>query len=165
MGGGTSSSGSRSPIPYSRFPILFLFIFLRTLLHAEKAQLFCFQAIPHSLRKNTRGWGEGGILLTSHFSSQRTNCRCGIPASVSVNAALSANSALIPVLPFNFQLSTFNFLLFEYRIEVKPHDRPAPIGSLQIGDAANSRRFRLALLRSVESSHQTCRGTSRRAPR
>src|SRR5713101_2229896 len=29
----------------------FLFTFLRTLLHARKTQLFCFQAIPHSLRK------------------------------------------------------------------------------------------------------------------
>ncbi len=35
----------------------FLFTFLRTLLHARKTQLFCFQAIPHSLRKTTGGWG------------------------------------------------------------------------------------------------------------
>ena len=35
----------------------FLFIFLRTLLHAQKSQPFCFQVIPHSLRKNTRGVG------------------------------------------------------------------------------------------------------------
>jgi len=28
-----------------------------TFLHASKTQLFSFQAIPHSLPKNTRGWG------------------------------------------------------------------------------------------------------------
>ncbi len=28
-----------------------------TFLHLQKTQLFCFQAIPHSLRKNTRGGG------------------------------------------------------------------------------------------------------------
>src|SRR6266705_6376439 len=32
-------------------PILFIFIFLRTLLHSRKTQLFCFQAIPSSLHK------------------------------------------------------------------------------------------------------------------
>src|SRR6266849_9205688 len=35
----------------------FVLIFLRTLLHVPKAQLFCFQAIPNSLRKNTRVGG------------------------------------------------------------------------------------------------------------
>src|SRR5882762_887618 len=60
-----------------------------------------------------------------------------------------------------------NFLLFEYRIESKPHDRPAPIGPLQVGYAADSRRFRSrhALVRSFESRSQTCHRTSRRAPR
>src|SRR6266852_1253496 len=37
--------------------IPFVLIFLRTLLHVAKAQLFCFQAIPNSLRKNTRVGG------------------------------------------------------------------------------------------------------------
>jgi hypothetical protein len=32
-------------------PIPFLFIFLRTLLHSRKTQLFCFQSIPSSLPK------------------------------------------------------------------------------------------------------------------
>src|SRR5437667_6163371 len=36
---------------------LFLFTLLRTLLHSPRTQLVCFQTIPHSLRKNTRGWG------------------------------------------------------------------------------------------------------------
>src|SRR5260370_42314604 len=40
-----------------------LFILLRTLLHPCKTQLFCFQAIAHSLPKNTR---VGGIPF-SHF--------------------------------------------------------------------------------------------------
>src|SRR5260370_16699837 len=40
--------------------IPFVLIFLRTLLHVPKTQLFCVQAIPHSLCKNTRGGGEGG---------------------------------------------------------------------------------------------------------
>jgi len=35
----------------------FLFIFLRTLLHATKTQLVCFHALPHSLPKTTRGGG------------------------------------------------------------------------------------------------------------
>jgi len=60
-----------------------------------------------------------------------------------------------------------NFLLFEYRIDTQPHDRPAPIGSLQNGNAANSRRFRSrpALCHSAESRRQTCHRTSRRASR
>jgi len=33
----------------------FPFTLLRTLLHSPKTQLFCFQAIPHSLRKTTGG--------------------------------------------------------------------------------------------------------------
>src|SRR5437667_10665425 len=35
----------------------FLFTLLRTLLHSPRTQLVCFQTIPHSLRKTTRGWG------------------------------------------------------------------------------------------------------------
>src|SRR5260370_36098070 len=37
--------------------ISFLFIFLRTLVHTQKTHLFCFQPLPHSLSKNTRGGG------------------------------------------------------------------------------------------------------------
>src|SRR5216684_2791862 len=65
-----------------------------------------------------------------------------------------------------FQLSTVNFLLFEYRIGRKPNDRPAPIGALQDGDAANPGRFlsRRAHIDSVESRYQAGHRTSRRAP-
>src|SRR6266478_1508020 len=44
--------------------IPFLFTLLRTLLHSLKAQLFSFQAIPHSLRKTTRGGGMPFMLKT-----------------------------------------------------------------------------------------------------
>src|SRR5712692_1945352 len=64
----------------------------------------------------------------------------------------------------NCRLSTLDFPLFEYRIGAKPHDRPAPIGSLQKRNAANSRRFRIALICCVESRRQTCYRTARRAP-
>src|SRR5216684_7677338 len=50
-------------------------------------------------------------------------------------------------------------------IESKPHDQPAAIGSLQVGDAANSRRFRAALFPGVESRRQTGHRTSCRTPR
>ncbi len=54
-------------------------------------------------------------------------------------------------------LGAVNFPLFEYRIEAEPNARPAPIGSLQIRNAADSRRFRFhfAPVRCVESSNQT----------
>src|SRR5713226_9911798 len=56
---------------------------------------------------------------------------------------------------------------FRYRIEAKAHDRPAPIGALQVGNAATSRRFRSgsARVRGVESRCQTCHWTSRGTPR
>ena len=38
-------------------PIPSLFMFLRTLLHIRKVQVFSFQSLPHSLRKTTRGGG------------------------------------------------------------------------------------------------------------
>src|SRR6266699_7287690 len=47
---------------------LFLFTFLRTLLHASKCQRLCFQALPHSLRK-TPGVGCGVL-----FSASRGGC-------------------------------------------------------------------------------------------
>ena len=64
-------------------------------------------------------------------------------------------------------IGAVNFLLFEYRIEAQANDRPAPIGPLQNGNAANSWRFRSrpALFHGAESCHQTCHRTSRRAPR
>src|SRR5713101_3443454 len=37
----------------------FLFTLFCTLLHSPKTQLFCFQAIPHSLRKTPGGGGRG----------------------------------------------------------------------------------------------------------
>src|SRR2546429_2699668 len=56
---------------------------------------------------------------------------------------------------------------FEYRIDPKPYDRPAPTGPLQDGYAADSRRFRIrcALIPRVEPSRQTSHRTSCRAPR
>src|ERR1700686_4790979 len=65
------------------------------------------------------------------------------------------------------RVGTVNFLLFKYRIGANSHDRPASIGPLQVGYAADSWRFRikLALVRSLESRRQTCHRTSRRAPR
>ncbi len=54
------------------------------------------------------------------------------------------------------QLPAVNFPLFKYRIGRKPNDRPAPIGALQDGDAANPGRFlsRRAHIDSVESRYQ-----------
>jgi hypothetical protein len=73
---------------------------------------------------------------------------------------------------FRLFASTFycvlsTFLLFEYRIEAQPNDRPPPIGSLQNGNAANPWHFRSrpALSLSGESRRQTCYRTSRRASR
>src|SRR5258706_10675915 len=43
-------------------PIPFVFTLLRTLLHSSRTQPIYFQALPHSLPKNTRG---GGTLATS----------------------------------------------------------------------------------------------------
>ena len=43
-------------------PIHRVFTLLRTLLRTAKAQLFSFQAIPHSLPKTTRGGGRGSAL-------------------------------------------------------------------------------------------------------
>src|SRR6202171_296237 len=60
MGGGDRRSfgdSSRcSPRP-SRGVKSFRFIFLRTLLHSPKSQLFSFHGIAHSLRKTPGGWG------------------------------------------------------------------------------------------------------------
>ena len=53
------------PLPqaFQRFlqlsTIPFTFKLLRTLLHSPKPQPFCFQSLPHSLPKTTRGGGEG----------------------------------------------------------------------------------------------------------
>src|SRR5712664_413972 len=69
-------------------------------LHSPKTQLFSFQPLPHSLRKTP---GVGGLLLTSCPSSHRTASAqtCSVCLRVklsdSVNSALSAPSALIPV--------------------------------------------------------------------
>jgi hypothetical protein len=67
---GTQSPLISSPIPYSLPSIPFIFILLQTLLRAQKTQLFCFQVIPHSLRKTPGGEGRGCTLLTRHSSSQ-----------------------------------------------------------------------------------------------
>src|SRR5260370_37748243 len=55
---------------------------------------------------------------------------------------------------------------FEYRIGAKPYDRPAPIGALQVGNAANSSRFRSepAPVRGPESRCRTRHRTSPCAP-
>src|SRR5712664_71739 len=65
-----------------------------TFLRSRKTQLFYFQPIPHSLRKTP---GVGGLLLTRYPSTQGT-LRLFLRLSDSVNSALSAPSALIPVL-------------------------------------------------------------------
>ncbi len=58
---GTQRLPTTGCIPYPIPPISFLFTFLHTLLHSSKSQLFCFQSIPHSLPKTTRG----GVPLSS----------------------------------------------------------------------------------------------------
>src|SRR5690242_15150265 len=65
------------------------------------------------------------------------------------------------------QLLTANIVAFKYRIDTEPNARPAPIGSLQIGNAADSRRFqyRLAQFPGAESGHQIGYRTSCRAAR
>src|SRR6266704_807253 len=61
-GGCVPSSTFRLPT-FRRFrPIASLFTAFRTLLHSPKPQPVCFQAIPHSLPKTTRG-GVSPILL------------------------------------------------------------------------------------------------------
>src|SRR6266581_3008526 len=55
-------------------------------------------------------------------------------------------------------VGTVDFLRFEYRIGAKPNARPALIGPLQDGDAADSRRFRYR-------PTSFCRDQSRGAPR
>src|SRR5712664_659721 len=80
-GGCPPSSGSRLPIPYPLSPtcpqqsrgIPFLFTFLRNLLHSRKSQLFSFQAIPHSLRKTTRGGGPSAVFAIA--GEPRANAR------------------------------------------------------------------------------------------
>jgi RNA polymerase sigma-70 factor, ECF subfamily len=53
-------SRTLSGYPRSVAPISFLFSSLRTLLDLRKTQLFCFQSLPHSLPKTTRGGGVPG---------------------------------------------------------------------------------------------------------
>src|SRR5260370_16470707 len=67
----------------------------------------------------------------------------------------------------NLELSNLDFPFLEYTIGEKSHDRPAPIGPLQIGNAASPRPFRICLtaIGAVESSRQPCPRTSRHAPR
>src|SRR5713226_8524650 len=74
-------------------------------------------------------------------------------------------STFVPPTNYGSQVTLFS-LLSEYRIGRKPNDRPAPIGALQDGDAANPGRFlsRRAHIDSVESRYQAGHRTSRRAP-
>jgi hypothetical protein len=62
-----------SPVSHTRYfslPLIsFLFSPLRTLLRSCKPQLFCFQRLPHSLRKNTRGGGTPRFTERKHFNS------------------------------------------------------------------------------------------------
>src|SRR6266851_4088725 len=64
--------GLPHPQAFQRFlqlsPIPFLFTFLRTLLHSPKTQPFCFQAIPHSLPRTTRGGGTDDLPFKVFFS-------------------------------------------------------------------------------------------------
>jgi hypothetical protein len=64
--GPSASGGFQLPSSLATTLKFFLFIFLRTLLHSRKSQLFYFQAIPHSLPKTTRGGGiPQPVFLTS----------------------------------------------------------------------------------------------------
>jgi len=87
--------GGIPDVPYPRITdhsslshILLLFMLLRTLLHSRKTQLFCFQWIPHSLRKTTRGVGRG-----SHFCPESARRNHESPA-----AAGQAGALLTPAL-------------------------------------------------------------------
>ena len=54
--------------------IPFPFKLLRTLLHASKTQLFCFQSLPHSLPETPGGGGGGrfvGLTATNRICSSR----------------------------------------------------------------------------------------------
>jgi hypothetical protein len=68
------ASSGPADMPTFLRSIPFIFIFLCTLLHAQKTQLFCFQAIPHSLRKTPGGGGRGPLgrfhwtRATGHWS-------------------------------------------------------------------------------------------------
>ncbi len=46
-------------------------------LRSRKTQLFCFQAIPHSLQKNTRGGGRGLLFFATGRLPQRKQHRLG----------------------------------------------------------------------------------------
>jgi hypothetical protein len=100
-----------------------------TLSPAESALTSIPPANPleSALTKNTRG---GGALVTGQPSSQCTApapIRSGHPflkLSDTVNSALSVPSALIPIPPFNFQLSTFRF-------------PPPPVSALSVLSAAS----------------------------
>ena len=87
---GSPSRPRSLPTTHLRF---FLFNFLRTPLHSPKTQLFCFQAIPHSLRKTPGGWGTPQVpgagcresfifshqsRVTSHAFIQTVTCPEGV---------------------------------------------------------------------------------------
>src|SRR6266851_2721142 len=107
-GGGTPSQSCQpSKLPtlqrVSELSPLFSYLcaLFCTFLHSRKNQPVSFQPLPHSLRKTP---GVGGLLLTSCPSSHRTASAqtCSVCLRVklsdSVNSALSAPPALIPVL-------------------------------------------------------------------
>ena len=87
---GSPSRPRSLPTTHLRF---FLFNFLCTPLHSPKTQLFCFQAIPHSLRKTPGGWGTPQVpgagcresfifshqsRVTSHAFIQTVTCPEGV---------------------------------------------------------------------------------------
>ncbi len=57
-------------------PKSFPFTLLRTLLHARKTQLVCFQSIPHSLPKNTGGMGVFFPFWNAFTSKPREGTSC-----------------------------------------------------------------------------------------
>jgi hypothetical protein len=65
--------------------ISFPFTLLRTLLHCSKTHLFCFQSIPHSLRKTTRGGGRERFPFRDPFEAA-FHLPYTLPSSVSRNS-------------------------------------------------------------------------------
>src|SRR6266568_6801050 len=90
--------GLPHPQAFQRFlqlsTIPFTFKLLRTLLHSPKPQPFCFQSLPHSLPKTTRG---GGRVLTTHPPSERSRyCRRNPAFSCAFLGGLPAMPASSP---------------------------------------------------------------------
>src|ERR1700751_6481628 len=110
--------------------------------HIQKTRGGVLIMVNQVLREPESFFPRSLSAFTSHRSGRlRGNRR----RSVSVLPECSSKDLLLSVFRFLFlklsiedfvSLRTVNFPLFEYRIEPEPNARPAPIGSLQIGNAA-----------------------------